>query len=94
MTSRTCPKCGARTNSAWCCGIDLLARCRWCMTRDRIRDVHVLALGAKGLDEETYRLRLAAIGVESCKQFTRQQFDDFMRALRALPDARNRSKAA
>lgn len=57
------------------------------MTPARIRAVHVLALATKGLSEDTYRLRLGAACVASCKQFTRAQYTLFMRELGKLPDA-------
>ena len=57
------------------------------MTRARIRAVHVLARKRKGLDEETYRLRLRAVGVGSSLELSHTQFDALMRGLRALPDA-------
>lgn len=89
--SHTCPVCQTAATSPWCCGIDLTAAAPWRMTPERIRAVHVLAMTTKGLDEETYRLRLGAVGVESCKQFTREQYHTFMGALRDLPDAAHRS---
>lgn len=83
---RTCPRCGVRTGAWNCCGIDLtVRRARWMMSPDLVRRVHATK-AQKGLDEETYRLRLAAVGVESCKQLSRQQFGVFMAGLAALPD--------
>lgn len=85
---RTCPMCGAATFTGWHCGLDLSApTAGWRMGRRELRAVHVLALVVKGLDEETYRLRLGAVGVDSSKQFSRRQFFDFMAGLRTLPDA-------
>lgn len=84
---RTCPKCGNATASAWCCGIELTAAQPWRMTRERIRAVHVLARSRKGLDEETYRMKLQAVSVKSSLELNRQQFHRLMRALRELPDA-------
>lgn len=83
---RTCPRCG-RSTGAWnCCGIDLtVRRNRFVMTPPLVRRVHALK-AQKGLDDETYRLRLAAVGVDSCKQLSRQQFGAFIRGLAALPD--------
>jgi len=57
MTRRTCPRCQQPTAHRWCCGLDLFARKRWQMTRDRVRMIHVLARSRKGLTEEQYRLR-------------------------------------
>lgn len=83
---RTCPLCEAETTALECCGIDLTARRPWRMTRERIARVHAVARGQKGLDEETYRLRLLAVGVESSKQLTRPQFLALMQGLAKLPD--------
>lgn len=86
-TSNDCPVCGIRTFARWHCGIDISSSRPFRMGAPELKAVHTLAMATKGLDEETYRLRLGAAGVASSKQFTRRQFVDFMRALRALPDA-------
>lgn len=83
---RTCPRCGVRTGAWNCCGIDLtVRRAPWRMSPDLIRRVHALK-AQKGLDDETYRLRLGAVGASSCKDLSRQSFGVFMAALSALPD--------
>ncbi len=87
MTARTCPRCDAPTSDRWCCGIDLLAGTRWRMTRDRVQMIHVLARSRKGLTEESYRLRLAAVGVDTSLKLSRAQFQQLLLGLRALPDA-------
>lgn len=87
MTLRTCPRCQQHTSHRWCCGLDLATRKRWRMTRDRVRMVHVLARSRKGLSEEMYRLRLAAVGVDSSLQLSRLQFHQLMAGLRTLPDS-------
>lgn len=88
--TRQCPMCETRTRERWCCGIDLAVhRKPWRMTIERIRLVHVLARSRKGLDAETYRLRLRALGVESSKQLNRAQFHRFLRGLSELPDVPN-----
>lgn len=87
MTIRHCPRCQKSTRERWCCGIDLAACKRWRMTQDRVRLVHVLARSRKGLSDELYRLRLAAIGVESSLQLSRMQFHQLVAGLRALPDS-------
>lgn len=87
MTRRTCPRCQQPTDAQWCCGLDLSARHRWRMTHDRVRMVHVLALSRKGLTEEQYRLRLAAVGVETSLKLSRDQFHALLDGLRALPDS-------
>lgn len=84
--TRTCPLCESQTTALECCGLDLTARRPWRMTRERITRVHAVARGQKGLDEETYRLRLRAVGVESSKQLTQAQFRDLMQGLAKLPD--------
>lgn len=83
---RRCPRCERLTGAANCCGIDLTVRRRpWTMTTANIRLVHVLK-ARKGLDEETYRLRLAAVGADSCKQLSRTTFRAFLSGLASLPD--------
>lgn len=64
------------------------------MSAALVRQVHAVARREKGLDDETYRLRLSAVGVESCKDFTRTQYQVFMGALARLPDALVRKGAA
>jgi len=90
----TCPRCGIATTEGSCCGIIFGYRPRWRMTKLLIRRVHAVALGLKGLTEEAYRLRLQAVGAETCKDFTRMQYTVFMRALAKLPDAPKASKRA
>jgi len=87
---RTCPRCSFPTSASECCGIILSQRVRWRMTKLLIRRVHAI-VAKKGLDEEIYRLRLGAVGVESSKDFTREQYHAFMRALAMLPDAPRRA---
>lgn len=58
------------------------------MTKSLIQRVHAVAMGSKGLNEEAYRLRLRAVGVASCKQFSREQYREFMRGLAKLPDVK------
>lgn len=87
MTQHTCPRCRQPTAERWCCGIDLLARKRWRMTHDRVRMIHVLARARKGLTEEEYRLRLAAVGVSTSLKLGRDQFHRLLAGLRALPDS-------
>lgn len=86
---RRCPRCGqphaGRVRKCVVCETPL-TRPRWKMTKQRIKAVHVKARAQKGLDEETYRDRLAQVGVQSCKEMKRQQYVDFMKALDKLPD--------
>jgi len=91
---RRCPRCERLTALRNCCGIDLTARRRpWRMDAAKVRLVHVLK-ARKGLDEETYRLRLAAVGAESSKQLDRERFRTFLQGLAALPDAPTRRARA
>lgn len=84
---RRCPRCRVLTGSWNCCGIDLTVRRRpWLMDAEKIKLVHVVK-ARKGLDDDAYRLRLAAVGVDSCKQLGRGAFRAFMRGLAALPDS-------
>ena len=84
---RRCPRCERLTAALDCCGVDLSARRkRFRMTTDMLRLVHV-EVANKGLDEETYRLRLGAVGVSSSKDFDRGTFKRFMSELAKLPDA-------
>ena len=85
---RQCARCGRLNKAAerQCvsCGTWLVKR-PWRMTKDRIKLVHALAR-QKGLDEEFYRLRLQRIGVDSCKEMRKADFERFVREVRALPD--------
>lgn len=84
---RRCPRCERLTGASNCCGIDLTVRPRpWVMDKARIHLVHVVK-ARKGLDDETYRLRLGAVGVDSCKQLSRRAFSTFLQGMAALPDA-------
>lgn len=83
---RRCPRCGCLTGAGYCCGIDLgVHRRPWKMTKENIRLVHLIKT-RKGLDEETYRLRLSAVGVRSCKELGRAAFREFLHGLSKLPD--------
>lgn len=57
------------------------------MTPERVRHVHVLALSRKGLTEEDYRDRLAAVGVSSSLHLSRQQWYRLLEGLNKLPDS-------
>lgn len=96
---RTCPLCRSTVRTDYCCGIDFRApRSAWRMTGEKVRLVHVLARSRKGLDEETYRLRLAGVGVSTSLALSRDQFHALLAGLASLPDcplwlARHRSRA-
>lgn len=88
---KRCFYCGAwadagQTECAFC--LTSLKRRRFAMTKDRLKLVHALAR-QKGLDDETYRLRLGAVGVGSAKELKRDTFQTFMDGLKRLPDRRN-----
>lgn len=87
---RQCARCGhineGKAKNCSVCTTSLIKQ-RWKMSKDKIKFVHALAR-QKGLDDELYRLRLASAGVQSCKEFKRDQFNEFVLGLKALPDAR------
>lgn len=86
MTARRCPRCQRNVTTPDCCGVLLtVRRRRWRMSNDKKKLVHILK-ARKGLDEETYRLRLGAVGVKSCTELGRDQFHTFLKGLAALPD--------
>lgn len=87
LIRRTCPVCQSGTHKHYCCGVFLLASRRpWAMRPEYVKLVHVVK-ARKGLDEETYRLRLQAVGVASCKDLGREAFRTFIRELGKLPDS-------
>lgn len=89
MTTRTCPLCAARTASDWCCGIHLAEP--FAMTARRVNALRRYAHGRKGLDGDTYRLHLAAVGAASTKNLTREQYHGLLARLNALPDRPRRA---
>lgn len=85
------------------CGLwneDGRQRCRRCMTqitatpwrmdKVRIQALHVLALKQKGLDYETYKLNLGAVGVATCKALNQSQYSELIERFRRLPDVQRR----
>jgi len=83
---KQCPRCGLSSQR----GTKVCSHCqnhfeRWRMNTERIRLCHVLAK-RKGLDDEVYRWRLNALGVESCKDLKKSQFFEFVKGLNSLPD--------
>lgn len=84
---RQCPHCGIRSRRFVCCNIVLSERRRWRMTANIIKHVQVFARARKGLDEETYRLNLAAVGATSTKLLTRSQHSELMLRLGRYPDS-------
>ena len=89
---RLCPICRAATDAAFCCGMRLGRPFR--MSRDRISALRRYVHGRKGLDQETYRMHLAAVGATSTSLLTRAQHDALLQRLRALPDMPRRRAAA
>lgn len=89
---RQCPRCGFWYPKAITyCPTDQVKlgrrrKPRWEMTPERIKRVHAIARGRKGLSEEDYRLRLKHYGIDSCKQMDERTFKRFMHELKALPD--------
>jgi hypothetical protein len=83
---RQCPRCGLKSRRLNCCGIDLGFRRRWRMTPAMVRQVHVIARVRKGLDTDTYRLHLAAVGVTTSKRLNRTQHYALLQRFAALPD--------
>ncbi|MDQ2069279.1 hypothetical protein [Natronospira bacteriovora] len=94
---RQCPRCGFWfEKSVKHCptdGVKLGRRRkpRWEMTPERIKRVHAIALGRKGLSYEDYKLRLRQYGVDSSKDMDEKTFKRFMHHLKALPDRPRRS---
>ncbi len=91
MTTRTCPRCARRTPDAYCCGIHLAEPFR--MTRQRVLALRRHAHGRKGLDEETYRLHLQAVGAASTLELDRAQYHAILVRLNALPDREREGRA-
>lgn len=88
-----CPACGSETSARICCGVDLEAP--FVMTTARIRSLRRYAHGMKGLDEETYRMHLAAVGAKRTTELTREQHTALLRRLGGLPDRpRKRARGA
>ena len=86
MMLRICPLCGTTTTRTDCCGIDLtVSPRRFRMSPYLVKLVHTIA-ARKGLDDETYRMRLQAVGVDTCKALDLDRFKRFMVGLNTLPD--------
>lgn len=89
---RLCPICHGATDAAYCCGVRLGRPFR--MSRDRISALRRYVHGRKGLDQETYRMHLSAVGATSTSLLTRTQHDALLERLRALPDMPRRATPA
>lgn len=82
-----CPRCGTRSRRLTCCGVILSERRRWHMTAPMVRHVQIFAKARKGLDDDTYRLNLTAVGATSTTKLTRDQHHDLMLRLGRYPDS-------
>lgn len=87
---RQCLRCGLiNPGSALECG-DChapLIKPRFRMDAKRIKRVHAIAYGRKGLSESEYRDVLAGLGIKSCKEMKQRHYREFMRRMNKLPDA-------
>lgn len=91
MSGRQCPRCGIwvprRFRRCPQDGASLVME-KFEMNNDRIRYLHGLALGRKGLSYEDYKLRLHGVtGHTTCKDLSRVEFLKFVSDLKGLPDA-------
>lgn len=84
---RQCPHCGVRSRRINCCGLILSERRRWRMSAAMVRHVQIFAKARKGLDEDTYRMNLAAVGASSTTKLTRTQHTELMKRLGRYPDS-------
>ena len=82
--TRQCPACGTRTRAASCCGVRLGGPFR--MSGNRVKALRAYAHGRKGLDQDTYRLHLAAVGVDSTLNLDSDRYNALLARLRRLPD--------
>lgn len=89
---RLCPICRDATDALYCCGMRLGRP--FSMSRDRISALRRYVHGRKGLDQDTYRMHLHAVGATSTSLLTRAQHDALLERLRALPDMPPRRRTA
>lgn len=83
--TRQCPICGGQTRARDCCGVRLGGPFH--MTGARVKALRAYAHGRKGLDQETYRLHLHAVGVDSTLHLDADRYNALLARLRGLPDA-------
>lgn len=57
------------------------------ISTNMVKAIRAYAHGRKGLDEETYRMHLQAVGVDSTLQLTRAKRQQLIERLRKLPDS-------
>lgn len=86
MRLAVCMVCGQDTREPTCCG-ERVNRGPFRMTKLRVRALRAFAHGRKGLDADTYRMRLEAVGVRSTLELNADQYHRLMLGLRSLPDA-------
>lgn len=88
---RQCARCGhvspGSAKACEDCGTPLVKK-RFKMANWRISKVHAIALKQKGLSYEEYKIVLESIGIESCKDMKERHYNEFMRRMDNLPDAR------
>lgn len=88
---RQCMRCGTVNPGSMTecqdCHTPLIKK-RFAMTPMRISKVHAIALSKKGLSYTEYKDVLAGIGVQSCKDMKQRHYQEFMRRMKRLPDAR------
>ena len=89
MPNRECPVCGTKTDASTCCGIHLGGV--FVMSKARIRSLRAYAHGTKGLDADTYRLHVSAVGARSTVDLTWPQYNELLKRLAKLPDATARA---
>lgn len=62
------------------------------ISKPLVKAIRRYAHGIKGLDEETYRLHLRAVGASSTLELTREQHAALMERLRALPSSARKAE--
>lgn len=82
--TRQCPRCGTKTQRVSCCGERLPDG--WHMNPRAWSALRHLAFNRKGLDGDTFRLQLHAVGALKAKSLTLLQFNDLVARLNQLPD--------
>ncbi|MBB5885422.1 hypothetical protein DYQ93_11665 [Xanthomonas sp. LMG 8992] len=56
------------------------------ISKPLVKAIRKLAHGQKGLDQDTYRMHLRAVGATSTLEITREQHHALLQRLCALPD--------
>lgn len=90
-TTRQCMRCGHTSPGTMTdceiCHAPLVKK-RFAMNPARIAKVHAIALTKKGLSYDEYKDVLAGMGLKSCKAMKQKQYNEFLRRMKKLPDAR------